>query len=86
MSDPLLLYFTSGTTARPKLVLHSHQSYPVGHLSTMYWLGVRPGDIHLNKHRAAVWRWIKKFGIGPQKFRKGADDGVDADGEADGES
>jgi acetyl-CoA synthetase len=46
--DPLLLYFTSGTTARPKLVLHSHQSYPVGHLSTMYWLGVGPGDIHLN--------------------------------------
>ncbi len=47
-SDPLLLYFTSGTTAKPKLVLHSHQSYPVGHLSTMYWLGVKPGDIHLN--------------------------------------
>jgi acetyl-CoA synthetase len=46
--DPLLLYFTSGTTATPKLVLHSHQSYPVGHLSTMYWLGVRPGDVHLN--------------------------------------
>jgi acetyl-CoA synthetase len=47
-TDPLLLYFTSGTTAKPKLVLHSHQSYPVGHLSTMYWLGVQPGDIHLN--------------------------------------
>ncbi len=47
-SDPLLLYFTSGTTAKPKLVLHSHQSYPVGHLSTMYYLGVRPGDVHLN--------------------------------------
>jgi acetyl-CoA synthetase len=47
-TDPLLLYFTSGTTARPKLVLHSHQSYPVGHLSTMYWLGLRPGDVHLN--------------------------------------
>jgi acetyl-CoA synthetase len=47
-SDPLLLYFTSGTTAKPKLVLHSHQSYPVGHLSTMYYLGVQPGDIHLN--------------------------------------
>jgi acetyl-CoA synthetase len=46
--DPLLLYFTSGTTAKPKLVLHSHQSYPVGHLATMYWLGVRPGDVHLN--------------------------------------
>ena len=47
-SDPLLLYFTSGTTARPKLVLHSHASYPIGHLSTMYWLGLRPGDVHLN--------------------------------------
>jgi acetyl-CoA synthetase len=47
-SDPLLLYFTSGTTARPKLVLHSHQSYPVGHLSTMYWVGLQPGDRHLN--------------------------------------
>jgi len=47
-SDPLLLYFTSGTTARPKLVLHSHQSYPVGHLSTMFALGLQPGDLHLN--------------------------------------
>jgi acetyl-CoA synthetase len=46
--DPLLLYFTSGTTAKAKLVLHTHQSYPVGHLSTMYWLGLRPGDVHLN--------------------------------------
>jgi acetyl-CoA synthetase len=46
--DPLLLYFTSGTTATPKLVLHTHQSYPVGHLSTVYWLGLRPGDLHLN--------------------------------------
>jgi len=46
--DPMLLYFTSGTTAKPKLVLHSHQSYPVGHLSTIYWLGLRPGDVHLN--------------------------------------
>ncbi len=46
--DPLLLYFTSGTTARPKLVLHSHTSYPVGHLSTMFGLGLKPGDVHLN--------------------------------------
>ncbi len=47
-ADPLLLYFTSGTTSLPKLVLHSHQSYPVGHLSTFYWLGLLPGDVHLN--------------------------------------
>jgi acetyl-CoA synthetase len=46
--DLLLLYFTSGTTARPKLVAHTQTSYPVGHLSTMHWIGLRPGDIHLN--------------------------------------
>ena len=46
--DPLLLYFTSGTTAKPKLVRHSHRSYPVGSLSTMYWVGLEPGDVHLN--------------------------------------
>ena len=47
-TDPLLLYFTSGTTSRPKLVLHSHQSYPVGHLSTMYWIGLEKGGVHWN--------------------------------------
>jgi len=47
-SDTLLLYFTSGTTAKPKLVEHSHTSYPVGSLSTMYWIGLQPGDVHLN--------------------------------------
>ncbi|MFE9389012.1 AMP-binding protein [Streptomyces sp. NPDC006784] len=46
--DTLLLYFTSGTTALPKLVEHTHVSYPVGHLATMYWIGLRPGDVHLN--------------------------------------
>jgi acetyl-CoA synthetase len=46
--DPLLLYFTSGTTAQPKLVGHTQVSYPVGHLSTMYWVGIQPGDVHLN--------------------------------------
>ena len=47
-NDPLMLYFTSGTTALPKLVLHTHQSYPVGHLVTMFWIGILPGDIHFN--------------------------------------
>jgi acetyl-CoA synthetase len=61
-TDPLLLYFTSGTTAKPKLVCHSHQSYPVGHLSTMYWIGLQPGDVHWNisspgwaKHAWSSW-------------------------------
>ncbi len=47
-SDPLLLYFTSGTTSRPKLVEHTQVSYPVGHLATAFWTGARPGDVHLN--------------------------------------
>ncbi|WP_244829267.1 AMP-binding protein [Caballeronia sp. TF1N1] len=47
-SDPYLLYFTSGTTSKPKLVAHTHESYPVGHLSTMYWIGLQPGDVHWN--------------------------------------
>ena len=47
-ADPLLFYFTSGTTSRPKLVEHTQVSYPVGHLSTMYFLGLQPGDVHLN--------------------------------------
>ncbi|HET7798806.1 MAG TPA: AMP-binding protein [Humibacillus xanthopallidus] len=46
--DRMLLYFTSGTTSRPKLVEHTQASYPAGHLSTMYWLGLQPGDVHLN--------------------------------------
>lgn len=46
--DPFLLYFTSGTTAKPKMVLHTHRSYPIGHLSTLYWIGLKPGDVHWN--------------------------------------
>ena len=46
--DTFLLYFTSGTTSKPKLVEHTHISYPVGHLSTMYWIGLKPNDVHLN--------------------------------------
>jgi len=54
--DTMVLYFTSGTTASPKLVEHTHVSYPVGHLTTMYWLGLRPGDVHLNISSAG---WAK---------------------------
>lgn len=41
-------YFTSGTTSAPKLVAHTHTSYPIGHLSSLYWNGLMPGDRHLN--------------------------------------
>jgi acetyl-CoA synthetase len=46
-SDPLLVYFTSGTTSKPKMVEHTQVSYPIGHLTTMYWIGLRPGDVHM---------------------------------------
>ncbi|QCU78998.1 AMP-dependent synthetase [Citricoccus sp. SGAir0253] len=46
--ETMLLYFTSGTTSKAKLVEHTHTSYPVGHLSTLYWIGLEPGDVHLN--------------------------------------
>lgn len=52
----LLLYFTSGTTSRAKLVQHTHTSYPVGHLTTMYWIGLEPADVHLN---VAAPGWAK---------------------------
>jgi len=48
ITDTLFLYFTSGTTAQPKMVLHTNGSYPIGHLSTMYWLGAGEGDLHMN--------------------------------------
>jgi acetyl-CoA synthetase len=48
VDSPYLLYFTSGTTALPKMVLHTRQSYPVGHLATMYWIGLQQSDVHMN--------------------------------------
>lgn len=62
--EPLFYYFTSGTTSRPKLVVHTHVSYSVGHLSSMYWNGLRPGDVHLNVSAPgwAKYPWSSLFG------------------------
>ncbi len=46
-TDNLFLFFTSGTTSKPKLVMHPYH-YPVGHLTTMYWLDLQEEDIHYN--------------------------------------
>jgi len=46
--DPLFLFFTSGTTGMPKVVTHTHISYPLGHLTTASWIGIKQGDVHYN--------------------------------------
>ena len=63
LSDDLLIYFTSGTTAKPKLVLHTQSSYPVGHLTTMYWIGMKPGELHYNVSQPgwAKYAWSSIF-------------------------
>ena len=83
-TDPMLLYFTSGTTSKPKLVLHTHESYPIGHLSTLFWLGLQPGDRHWNisspgwaKHAwscfFAPWNaQATVFGCNYERFQPGA--------------
>lgn len=47
-NDPLFLFFTSGTTGMPKIVTHTHISYPIGHLTTSSWIGIKQGDVHYN--------------------------------------
>ncbi len=47
--DNCLIYFTSGTTGFPKMALHTHASYPIGHQITgKYWLDLKPEDMHWN--------------------------------------
>ena len=63
-TDPMLIYFTSGTTGEPKMVLHDH-SYPLGHIVTVrFWHDVRTSDLHftLSDTGWAKSAWGKFYG------------------------
>jgi len=54
--DILLLYFTSGTTGFPKMVVHDY-AYPLGHIITArYWQNVEDGGLH---YTVADTGWAK---------------------------
>ncbi len=63
-SDPMLLYFTSGTTGYPKMVLHD-QTYSLGHIITAkFWHNIHPGDMHLTVSETGWGKaaWGKLYG------------------------
>jgi acyl-coenzyme A synthetase/AMP-(fatty) acid ligase len=69
--DPLILYFTSGTTGYPKMVLHTHASYGIGHeITARFWQDLHADDLHwtFSDMGWAKAAWGKLFG----QWRMGA--------------
>lgn len=63
-SDPMLIYFTSGTTGMPKMVLHDF-THPLGHIVTAkYWHQVQEDKLHMSVSDSgwAKFGWGKIYG------------------------
>lgn len=56
--DDLFYFFTSGTTGMPKVVVHTHYTYPLGGFTTSSWVGMKKGDLHYNISQPG---WAKFF-------------------------
>ena len=61
--DDLFWFFTSGTTGMPKVAVHTQSSYPLGHLTTAAWIGLKEGDKHFNISQPgwAKFAWSSVF-------------------------
>lgn len=78
-SDPMLMFFTSGTTGYPKIATHNHK-YPLGHFITArYWHNVDPNGIHFTISDTgwgkALWgklygQWMSETAVFVYDFEK----------------
>ncbi len=81
--DPAFVYFTSGTEGLPKMVVHTHAGYPLGHRATALWLGIEEGKLHWNISSPgwAKHAWSSVFApwnMGAPTFSFGYKGGFDA--------
>ncbi len=83
--DPMLMFFTSGTTGYPKIAMHTHR-YPLGHFITAkYWHNVDPNGLHFTISDTgwgkALWgklygQWLCEAGVFTYDFDRFVPDDI----------